>query len=110
MGLSAINLGSTLSRTAHKFPQKTALVSHDREKLNYLQFEELSNQFANGLAELGIQSGDHVAALSLNCIEELIAFYGIFKAGGVVVPVNVRLAVGEVGEVLFRGNNMMKGY
>jgi acyl-CoA synthetase (AMP-forming)/AMP-acid ligase II len=83
-------------RSAHKHHDKVALVSHEGEKRTYRQLHTLSNGFANGLARLGIKKGDHIAILSLNCIEQLIAFFGILKIGGVVVPINTRLAEPEM--------------
>ena len=96
MGISNVNLGNMLRRSAHKHAQKVALVSHEGEERTYSQLDTLSNRFANALAQLGIKKGDHVAILSLNCIEQLIAFFGIFKLGAVVVPINVRLAGPEM--------------
>ncbi len=96
MGISNVNLGSMLRRSAHKHPQKVALVSHEGVEQTYLQIETLSNRFARAFTKLGIKKGEHVAVLSLNCIEELIAFFGIFKLGAVAVPINVRLAAPEM--------------
>jgi len=96
MGISNVNLGSMLRRSAHKHPQKTALVSHEGVERTYCQLEALSNRVAGAFTKLGIKKGDHVALLSLNCIEELIAFFGIFKLGAVAVPINVRLAAPEM--------------
>ena len=96
MGISNLNLGSMLRRSAHKHPQKVALVSHEGVGQTYLQLETLSNRVARAFKKLGIKKGDHVAVLSLNCIEELIAFFGIFKLGAVAVPINVRLAAPEM--------------
>jgi len=92
MAISNVNLCSMLRRSAHKHPQKVALVSHEGEEGTYGQLEVLSNRFARAFTKLGIKKGDHVAVLSLNCIEELIAFFGIFKLGAVAVPINARLA------------------
>lgn len=100
MGISTVNLGSMIRRSAHKRPEKVALVSHGGVERTYSELELLSNRFARGLTKLGIKKGDHVALLSLNCIEQLIAFFGILKLGGVVVPINVRLAEPEMEWIL----------
>jgi fatty-acyl-CoA synthase len=47
-----------------------------------------------------MKKGEHIAILSLNSNEQLIAFFGIFKMGGVVVPINVRLAAPEMHWIL----------
>ena len=96
MEVCTINLGSMLTRTSNKFPGRRALISHEGRELSYEQFEHFSNCFANALLKLGIKKGDHVAVLSTNCNEELIAFFGIVKIGAIVVPINVRLADEEL--------------
>ena len=100
MGSYTINLGSTLTRTAHKHPDRPAYVSHEGERLTFSRLDTLSNRFANGLLDMGFQKGDHIAVLSLNSNEQMIAFFGIFKMGGVAVPINVRLAEPEMQWVL----------
>ncbi len=100
MGISTVNLGSMLRRSAHKRPEKVALVSHEGERLTYGEMEGLSNRFANCLTALGVDRGEHVAVLSMNCGEQLICFFGIFKMGGVVVPVNIRLAIPEMAWII----------
>jgi fatty-acyl-CoA synthase len=100
MAIYTINLGNTLRRTAHKYPDRVALVSHEGERLTYHQLDRMSNRFANALVKLGIKKGEHIATLFLNCNEQLIAFFGILKIGGVVLPVNVRLAAPEMHWIL----------
>ena len=100
MCVYTINLGGLLRRTAHKWPQRVALVSHEGDRITYAQLERLSNRFANGLVGLGIRKGEHIAVLSPNCIEQLVAFFGAFKMGGVVVPLNTRLASPELVYIL----------
>ena len=100
MGIYSINLGSTLRRTAHKYPDRVALVSPEGQRLTYHQLDRLSNCFANALLKLGIKKGGHVAILSLNSNEQLIGFFGISKMGGIVVPINVRLAAPEMRWIL----------
>jgi len=95
-----INLGSMLRRSAHKHPDKVALVSHEGHLLTYVQLDSLSDRFAHGLMRVGLAKGDPIAVLSLNCNEQLVAFFGIFKMGGVVAPLNMRLAVPEMEWVL----------
>lgn len=104
MEIYTINLGSTLTRTASKCPDREVLVSDEGKRLNYRHLDELSNRFANALLGIGFKKGDHIAVLSLNCNGEVVAFFGIFKMGGVVVPINVRLAAPEMKWVLEHSN------
>ena len=97
---TSINLGRMISRSARRNPGKTALVSHEGDRLTYGELDRLSNRFASGLTALGYQKGDRIATLSLNANELLVAFFGILKIGAVVTPVNVRLAAPEIQWVL----------
>ena len=56
--------------------------------MSYGALETLSNAFAAALAALGVRPGDRVALLLPNCPQFLIAEFGIWKAGGIVVPLN----------------------
>ena len=52
---------------------------------------------AAGLVSLGIQPGDHVALSCPNIPAFPAAYFGILKAGAVVVPLNILLKPREVG-------------
>ena len=56
--------------------------------LSYSALESQSNAFAAGLASLGVRPGDRVAALLPNCPQFMIAQFGIWKAGAIVVALN----------------------
>ena len=43
---------------------------------------------ARALWELGVQRGDRVSLMLPNCPQMIAAFYGVLKAGGIVVQVN----------------------
>ena len=55
---------------------------------------------AGALRGAGLQSGDRVAFLSLNCHRLLEAYYGVLEAGGVLLPLNIRLAAPELIYIL----------
>ena len=100
MGIYTTNIGSMLRRAALKYPEQPAFVSHEGEVMTYRDLEMLSNRFANGLVEMGVKKGDKVATLCLNCNEQIVAFFGTFKMGAMLVPVNVRLAAPEIVWIL----------
>lgn len=75
-------------------PNKLALID-EQKTLTWRELDQRSNQVANGLLAQGIESGDSVAILMTNSVEYVEIMYGIFKAGAVVVPLN--LAVNEQG-------------
>ena len=69
----------------------TALVAGER-RLSWRAFEALTARAANGLAAVGLRSGDRVALLMDNSLEMAIATFGIVRAGCVAVPLNVSIS------------------
>ncbi len=80
-----------LEQSARKYPSNDALIlvgpKFDR-RISYVQLDELSDRFAQALARHGFQPGDRVAIMLPNSIQFVVAAYGIWKAGGVLVQVN----------------------
>ena len=89
------NLAVILSETARRSPDKTVTILGD-SRMSYGELDELSGRLAAGLAASGIGPGDVVALQLPNIPQFLIAYFGILKAGGVVVPLNVLLKAPEV--------------
>lgn len=56
--------------------------------LSYAALEAQSNAFAAALAALGVRQGDRVALLLPNCPQFLVAEFGAWKAGAIVVALN----------------------
>ena len=56
--------------------------------LSYGEVEQLSNRFAAALVNEGVQKGDRVALILVNSPQTIIAQLGIWKAGGIAVPLN----------------------
>ena len=80
-------LQDVLARAVRRHGTRTAVVDGVRN-FTYRQIGEYSDRFASALARLGVTKGDRVAILAPNCVEFVIAFYGIVKAGAVVTTVN----------------------
>jgi long-chain acyl-CoA synthetase len=91
----SFNLAVILSETARRSPDKTVTILGD-SRMSYGELDELSGRLAAGLAASGIGPGDVVALQLPNIPQFLIAYFGILKAGGVVVPLNVLLKAPEV--------------
>jgi len=90
-----LNLSVLLEDSARRYPNRDALVLGDT-RLTYAQVNRAANQVANLLVERGIQPGDKVALSCPNLPYFPIVYYGILKAGAVVVPLNVLLKGREV--------------
>ncbi len=90
-----LNLAVLLEDSAREVPQRDAVV-FSQTRLTYAQVNGAANQVANGLVNAGIQPGDKVAISCLNLPYFPIIYYGILKAGAVVVPLNVLLKPREI--------------
>ncbi|MBD8868264.1 long-chain-fatty-acid--CoA ligase [Nocardioides donggukensis] len=90
-----LNLSVFLEDSARSYPDRDAIVFGDT-RLTYAQVDGAANQVANALVERGIQPGDKVALSCPNLPYFSIVYYGILKAGGTVVPLNVLLKGREV--------------
>ena len=67
-----------------------------RREMTWRDFDVRANRFANLLLSRGVQRGDKVAVLLMNCLEWLPVYFGILKAGAIVVPMNYRYASDEI--------------
>ncbi len=94
-----MTLGDMLANSAKAGPKRKAIVFKNQQ----LSYEELNQRaicLAQNLRQLGLKTGDQVAVLLPNCPEYIIAMFGIFKAGGVLVPINSFLTPNEAAYIL----------
>ncbi len=82
-----IPLYSLLDETAAKHPGSPCTNFFGR-RLTYEQIKELSDRFAGSIRSLGVRKGDRVVLLLPNSPQFLVAYYGLLKAGAVIVPLN----------------------
>ncbi|MBN2310894.1 MAG: long-chain fatty acid--CoA ligase [Candidatus Hydrogenedentes bacterium] len=94
-----LNLATLLESSAREFPGRTAVVL-DPFRLSYAEVDALAAQVASGLRAAGIHRGDKVALCCPNIPYFPIVYYGILKAGAVVVPINVLLKRRELAFLL----------
>ncbi|HVO53917.1 MAG TPA: long-chain fatty acid--CoA ligase [Solirubrobacterales bacterium] len=90
-----MNLASIVTETAGRAPERVA-VRLGEAALTYAELDEASARLATLLAERGLASGDRVGVMLPNVPEFAIAYYGVLRAGGVVVPMNVLLKRREI--------------
>src|SRR5438445_10344283 len=94
----SLNLAVILRESAKRDPDHVAIIL-DSFKFTYGQLDALSNQVASSLKAAGLQKGDRVGLMLPNVPQFPMAYFGILKAGGVVVPMNVILVATEVCHV-----------
>ncbi|HEX3616775.1 MAG TPA: long-chain fatty acid--CoA ligase [Solirubrobacteraceae bacterium] len=83
-----MNLAQILGDAAARDPEQVA-VKLDDFALNYGLLEQAAKRIAGMLAQRGIAPGDRVALMLPNVPHFVVAYYGILRAGAVVVPMNV---------------------
>jgi len=77
-------LYSILTDAAAKFPEATC-VHYQGRNLSYSEVDNLASRFASALLSSGVKRGDRVAIFLPNIPQFLVAYFGILKAGAVVV-------------------------
>lgn len=90
-----LNLGQFVRHHATYAPERTAMRMGERS-FTYAQLEAMSNSVASYLQTLGLKQGDKVALGCPNLPYFAFVYYGILKAGMVVVPLNVLLKPREI--------------
>src|SRR5207245_8216619 len=66
----------------------------------YAELDRHATQIANGLAGFGVRPQDRIGYLGKNSDLYLELLFGAARAGAVLVPLNWRLAVPEIGAIL----------
>src|SRR5829696_7149840 len=89
------NLASIAVDTAERIPDAIAYKLDDLE-INWQAVDEGSARVAGLLKAKGLEAGDRVGVMLPNVPYFPIAYYGILRAGGTVVPMNVLLKGREV--------------
>ena len=98
-----MDIARLLRDSATEAPQKVALVwgpKGSEETLTYEDLDREVDRVASGLTAAGITPGDRVAIGMHNVSHFPIAYFGILRAGAVVVPMNVMLTEVEARRVL----------
>ncbi len=94
-----MNLADNLVRSADLFPNRPA-IRLDDTVLTYADLDERSAHAAGMLRDCGVRPGDRVAVMLPNVPEFAVIYYGILRAGGIVVPMNPLLKEREVAYYL----------
>src|SRR5271156_921330 len=72
----------------------------DDAAMTYRALDEASARVAGLLRERGLKPGDRVGLMMPNVAEVPVVYYGVLRAGGVVVPMNPLLKAREVAYYL----------
>lgn len=89
-----------LSTYFHRHEPSRRAILFEGCEVTWGEFEVRANRLAHRLIAEGVGPGDRVAFLGKNSDDYFIAMFGAVKAGAAFLPLNWRLAPGEVAEIL----------
>src|SRR6202451_3801677 len=92
--INVTNLARNLTETTRAHAGRGA-VRVDDAALTYRALDEASARVAGLLHERGLKPGDRVGLMMPNVAEVPVVYYGVLRAGGVVVPMNPLLKARE---------------
>jgi len=88
-----------IENSAKRLPDKIALICNE-QRLTYQQINDLSNQMALRLSDMGIKHQDRVAIFLENSVEAVISLFGILKTGAIFVMLNPGMKAKKLNYIL----------
>ena len=96
LNLPQVPLTHYVQVAAERYPNKPAVIFCG-STLSYAALLARVEALAGYLTQrVGVQRGDRVLLMSQNCPQYVAAYYGIMRAGAVVVPVNAMCTQSEI--------------
>jgi long-chain acyl-CoA synthetase len=83
----ATNALDHLRKTVQHHGKSPALYYFDKV-ISYKELDEMSDAFACALEDLGVKKGDRIGLYLQNIPQFIIGQFGIWKSGGIIVPLN----------------------
>ena len=104
-----------LEETARKYPDRACTIFKGAV-ISFKEMNEITDRVAAALVDMGVKKGDRVGIFMPNTPQFVMAYFGILKAGGVVVATNplytppeITHQVNDAGiEVMFVMTNFYK--
>jgi long-chain acyl-CoA synthetase len=98
------SIGQALKDALDQFANEVCMIEADRERekerLTYRDFKERAHPLARGLQDAGFAAGDRASIIMTNQSKWLISAYGVFFAGGTLVPLDYKLTPEEQWQLL----------
>lgn len=88
-----------LNSSCQKFPEKNSFI-YQEINISYKEVGLITSRIASGLTKMGIRLGDRVGMILPNIPQFGLIYFGILKAGGVVVAINPQFRPREIIEML----------
>ena len=93
------SIPSALNAAAIAFPDHEAIVEGEL-RVTFSQLRHQAVEVARALVATGIEPGDRIAIWAPNSAQWIAASFGVYAAGGVLVPFNTRYRGDEAGHIL----------
>ena len=94
-----MNTTEFLSISSAICPDRPAII-FEGKKYTFTELSERVNELAEALSKLGIQKGDRVAILQVNCNQYVEAYFATAKLGGIYVRMTERAKQTELTHML----------
>ena len=101
-GPHTLTIPGALDQAVRTRGDQVAVVVPSGTELTYETLANRSSIFGAALVAAGIEQGDRVAIWAANCVEWIIAYFGLQLAGAALVPVNTRFRGIEAADILGR--------
>ena len=95
-----MRLEQALAAAAIQEPDKTAFAVCGGESIGFADLARRSDQAAAWLLAQGVRSGDRIGIVSDHDVDAVVLFWGVLKAGAVVVWLNVDAAAPDLAHVV----------
>jgi fatty-acyl-CoA synthase len=105
-----MNVGEWSTRWAERYPHEALIKCGDDLAFTKGEFNLRVNRLGHALQEAGVKKGDRVAVLLANTHVYLEILQALCKLGGVMVPLNFRLAAPELEFILNDSEPVMLVY
>jgi long-chain acyl-CoA synthetase len=104
-----------LEESARKYPDQPCTIFKGAE-ISFREMDAITDKLAAALAGLGVKKGDRVGIFIPNTPQFVMVYFGILKAGGVVVAIDSRYTAPEIAhqandagiEIVFVMSNFYK--
>ncbi|MCG7851084.1 MAG: AMP-binding protein, partial [Methanosarcinaceae archaeon] len=90
-----MNTNDFLSIATAICPDRDFLV-FEGQRRSFAETNERVNRLAHALRKVGIQQGDRIGMLQVNCPQYVEAYFAAAKLGAIFVPLNFRAKADEL--------------
>ena len=94
-----MNTTEFLEITSAICPDRAAII-FEGKKYSFTELKERAAKLADALSKLGVQKGDRISILQVNCNQYVEAYFATARLGGIFAPLNFRAKQNELTHML----------